>query len=69
MRSLKGKRVNNYPHRKWIPKNRRQEVKHVTESEIVPNWHVFVSVFGQEIEEKVEKYSQSRYCYSTITYL
>ena len=33
---------------------RRQEVDRVVESKIVPNWHVFVTIFGQEIKEKVE---------------
>ena len=51
-----------------IFKNRRQEVERVVESEIVPNRHVFVSSFGQEIKEKVQKYSQIRYCSSTNTY-
>ena len=44
-------------------------MERVAESKIAPNWHVFVIIFGQEIEEKVEKYSQSGYCSSTITYL
>ena len=44
-----------YLQRKRIPKNRRQAVERVAESEIVPNRHVFVSIFGQEIKEKVEK--------------
>ena len=57
------------PQPKLIPKNQRQEVKHVAKSKIAPNWRVFVIIFGQEIEEKVEKYSQSGYCSSTITYL
>ena len=39
--------------------NLRQEVERVAESEIVPNRHVFVSIVGREIEEKVEK--QSKY--------
>ena len=43
-------------------------MEHVAESEVLPNWHVFVSIFGQAIEEKLEKYSQSGYCSSTITY-
>ena len=55
MSSLEGKRVSNYPQRKWILKTRRQEVDRVAESKIVPNRHVFVSIFGREIEEKVEK--------------
>ena len=41
----------------------------MAESKIVPNRHVFVSIFVQEIEEKVKKYSQSGYCSFTITYL
>ena len=32
---------------------RRREVDRVDESEIVPNRQVFVSIVGQEIEEKV----------------
>ena len=28
----------------------------MAESKIVLNWHVFISIFGSEIEEKVEKY-------------
>ena len=49
-------------------RNRRQEVERVGESKIFPSWHVFVSIFVQEIKEKVENYSQSGYCSSTITY-
>ena len=41
---------------KWISKNRWQEVERVAKSEIVPNRRVFVSIIGQEIEEKVDKY-------------
>ena len=37
-------------------------------SEIVPYRHVFISVVSQEIEENVNKYSQSGYCSFTITY-
>ena len=48
--------------------NRLHEVERVAQSEKVPNWHVFVSIFGQEIEEMVEKYSQRGYCSSTITF-
>ena len=36
-----------YPQRKWISKNRRQEVERVAESEIVLNWHVFISIFDR----------------------
>ena len=36
-------------------KNRQQEVERVAESEVAPNRHFFVSIFGQEIEENVEK--------------
>ena len=32
---------------------RRREVDRVDESEIVLNWHVFISIAGREIEEKV----------------
>ena len=55
MSSLKGKRVGDSPQQKSIPKNRRGKVEQVAESEIVPNWHVFVSIFGRETEERVEK--------------
>ena len=48
--------------------NLRQEGERVAEYEMFPNWHVFVSIFGREIEEKVEDDSQSAYCSSTITY-
>ena len=40
-------------------------MERVYESEIVLIRYVFVSISGQEIEEKVEKYSQSGYCSST----
>ena len=40
---------------------RRQEVDRVAESEIVPKRNVFVPIVGQEIKEKVEKYSQTGY--------
>ena len=52
-----------------ISKNHQQEEERVAESKIFPNQRVFVYIFGREIEEKVEKYSQSGYCSSTITYL
>ena len=58
MSGLKGKRVRHSPQRKWISKNRRQEVERVAESKIVPNRHVFVSILGGEIEENVEKKSR-----------
>ena len=32
---------------------RRREVDRVDESKIFPNMHVFISIVGQEIEEKV----------------
>ena len=54
--SLKGKRVGNSPQRKWILKNRRQDVERVAGSKIFPNLHVFISIFGLEIEEKVHYY-------------
>ena len=41
----------------------------VAEPEIVPNLQVFISLVGLEIEEHVDKYSQSGYCFSIITYL
>ena len=41
----------------------------MVESKIVPNQHVFVSIFGRELEEKVEKCSQRGYCSFTTTYL
>ena len=34
-------------------KKRQREVDHVDQSEIIPNRHVFVSIVGWEIEEKV----------------
>ena len=34
-------------------KNRRREVERVDEPEIVPNWHVFVPIVGQETEENM----------------
>ena len=55
MSGLKGKRVGDSPQRNLISKHRRQEVEGVYKSEIVPNRRVFVSIFGQEIEEKLEK--------------
>ena len=54
MSGLKGKRVGDSPQQKLISKNCRQEVELVAESKIVLNQHVFVSIFGREIEEKVE---------------
>ena len=36
-------------------KNRQQEVERMAKSEIAPNWHVFVSISGWEIEEKMKK--------------
>ena len=39
----------------------------MVESRIIPNRHVFVSIFSCEIEEKCRS-SQSGYCSSTITY-
>ena len=35
------------PQRKQITKNRWQEAEGVDESEIVPNRHIFVSIFGR----------------------
>ena len=64
MSGLKGKRVGDYLQRKWISKNCPQDVERVDESKIVPNRHVFVLIVGQETEEKMEKYSQSGYCFS-----
>ena len=43
-------------------------MERVAEYEIVLNWHVFVSIFGREIKEKVKKYSRSGYCSPSITY-
>ena len=54
MRGLEGNRVSNSPQRKRVSKNCRQEVERVAEFEIFPNRHVFVSILGQEIKEKVE---------------
>ena len=42
-----------YPQRRWISKNCRREVERVAESEIGPNRHIFVSIVGREIGEKV----------------
>ena len=55
MSGLKAKRVDDAPQWKRISKNRRKEVERMAEYEIVPNQHVFVSIFGEEIEEMVEK--------------
>ena len=44
---------NIYLQREWIPKNHRREVECVDESEIFSNRHVFISIVGQEIEERV----------------
>ena len=44
-------------------KNRRHEVECVAESEIFPNRRIFVCIVGWEIEEKVERYSQSDHYY------
>ena len=55
MSVLKGKMIGNSLHQKRISKNHRHEVERVAESEVAPNRHVFVSVFGRETEEKVEK--------------
>ena len=52
---------NIYPQQKWILKYRRQEMDYVAESEIFPDRRVFVPIVSREIEEKVEKYSQSIY--------
>ena len=41
----------------------------VVEPEVVPIRHVFISIAGWEIEEKVEEYSKNGYCTSPITYL
>ena len=49
-------------------KKHQQEVERMAESEIVPNRHVSVSIFGGEIENKVDKYSQMGYFSSTFTY-
>ena len=48
---------------------RRLAVERMAESKIVPNGHVFVSIFVWEIEEKMEKYSQSGYFSSAVTFL
>ena len=45
---------NNFSVTKMNFKNHRQEVERVAESGKVPNRHVFDSIFGREIEEKVE---------------
>ena len=66
---LKGNRGCYSLQHRLISKKCQQEVERKTESEIVPDWHVFVSILGKEIKEKLEKYSQSGYCSSTITNL
>ena len=48
------KKFNHFSAKKINFENRGQEVERVAESEIVLNRHVFISIFGQEIEEKVE---------------
>ena len=53
MRCLKVKRVGDSSQQK-NSKNLQQEVERVAESEIVPNWHIFVSIFSREIKEKLE---------------
>ena len=58
MSGQKGKRVGDSLQQKRIPKERRQEVERVDESEIVPNRHVLFSIFGREIKENVEKQSK-----------
>ena len=55
MSGLKDKRVSDSQQQKLIWKNRRQEVERVNEFKIVLNQHIFVSIFDQEMEEKVEK--------------
>ena len=54
MIGLKGKRVGNSTQSIRISKNHRQDVERVAESKIFPNWHVFISIFVQKTEEKVE---------------
>ena len=68
MSGLKGKRVGDSSQWKRISKNHRQEGEQVAESEIVPNRHIFVSIFGGETKEKVDKYNKSGYFSSAITY-
>ena len=69
MSGLKGKKFNDSQQQTLFTKKHWQEVERVAESEVVPDRHVFVSIFCREIEEKVENYSQSWYCSFTITYL
>ena len=54
MSGLKGKRVGDYLQQKLISKKCQQEVERVAESKIFLNWHGFVSVFVQEIKEKLD---------------
>ena len=54
MSGLKGKGVGGSLQSKRISKNHRKEVERVAKSEIVLIWHVFVSISGREMEEKVE---------------
>ena len=55
MSDWKGKKASNSLQPELISKDRRHEVEHVAEYKIVPNRHVFVSIFGQEIVENVGK--------------
>ena len=55
---IEGQEVLRFSATKTVSENRQQEVERVDESEIVPNWHVLDSIFGREIEEKVEKWSE-----------
>ena len=47
MSVLKDKRVGASLQQKWRSENRWREVECVDKSEIVPNWHVFVSIVGR----------------------
>ena len=40
------------PQPKRISKNRREDMERVAESEIVPNWHVFISISAEKSMEK-----------------
>ena len=54
-RGLKGKMLGDYPQQNIFSKDRRQEVERAAKPGMVPNRHIFVYIFGQEIEERVEK--------------
>ena len=42
-------------------KIRPQEVEHVAKSEIAPNWHVSIPIFGRKIKEWLRKQCHGEY--------